>query len=103
MQIRRFHFVCYRPELEDLSSEDEAVATDLDMHALILSSSTDTHSPEEPLKTAEEVLREIDDIMQVNIQFLQEINSQGKREKHLCCVGKSVDGKISGFRWVFIG
>lgn len=103
MQIRSFHFVCYRPELEDLSSEDEAVATDLDMHALILSSSTDTHSPEEPLKTAEEVLREIDDIMQVNIQFLQEVNSQGKREKHLFCVGKSVDGKISGFRWVFIG
>lgn len=59
-------FVRRRPELEDLSSEDEAVATDLDMHALILSSSTDTHSPEEPLKTAEEVLREIDDIMQVN-------------------------------------
>lgn len=58
-------FVRCRPELEDLSSEDEAVATDLDMHALILSSSTDTHSPEEPLKTAEEVLREIDDIMQV--------------------------------------
>lgn len=58
-------FVRRRPELEDLSSEDEAVATDLDMHALILSSSTDTHSPEEPLKTAEEVLREIDDIMQV--------------------------------------
>lgn len=53
-----------RQELEDLSSEDEAVATDLDMHALILSSSTDSHSPEEPLKTAEEVLREIDDIMQ---------------------------------------
>ncbi|XP_074109481.1 fasciculation and elongation protein Unc-76 isoform X1 [Cotesia typhae] len=54
-----------KPELDDLSSEDEAVATDLDMHALILSSSTDaTHSPEEPLKTAEEVLREIDDIMQ---------------------------------------
>jgi len=60
-----FFFVRCRPELEDLSSEDEAVATDLDMHALILSSSTDTHSPEEPLKTAEEVLREIDDIMQV--------------------------------------
>ncbi|XP_033208599.1 fasciculation and elongation protein zeta-2 [Belonocnema kinseyi] len=53
-----------RQELEDLSSEDEAVATDLDMHALILSSSTDSQSPEEPLKTAEEVLREIDDIMQ---------------------------------------
>lgn len=56
----------FRSDLEDLSSEDEAVATDLDMHALILSSSTDSHSPEEPLKTAEEVLREIDDIMQVN-------------------------------------
>lgn len=38
------------------------------MHALILSSSTDaTDSTEEPLKTAEEVLREIDDIMQVII------------------------------------
>lgn len=66
--VRKFNafvFFARRPELEDLSSEDEAVATDLDMHALILSSSTDTHSPEEPLKTAEEVLREIDDIMQV--------------------------------------
>lgn len=71
LQIRCFHFICYRPELEDLSSEDEAVATDLDMHALILSSSTDTHSPEEPLKTAEEVLREIDDIMQVKIKFFE--------------------------------
>lgn len=66
LQIGCFYFVCNRPELEDLSSEDEAVATDLDMHALILSSSTDTHSPEEPLKTAEEVLREIDDIMQAS-------------------------------------
>lgn len=71
LQIRCFYFICYRPELEDLSSEDEAVATDLDMHALILSSSTDTHSPEEPLKTAEEVLREIDDIMQVKIKFFK--------------------------------
>lgn len=63
-----FFIIYFRPELEDLSSEDEAVATDLDMHALILSSSTDSHSPEEPLKTAEEVLREIDDIMQVYLE-----------------------------------
>ncbi|XP_046748931.1 fasciculation and elongation protein zeta-2 isoform X2 [Diprion similis] len=64
-------------ELEDLSSEDEAVATDLDMHALILSSSTDTHSPEEPLKTAEEVLREIDDIMQESPSMEQSADSEG--------------------------
>ncbi|OAD60561.1 Fasciculation and elongation protein zeta-2 [Eufriesea mexicana] len=66
-----------RPELEDLSSEDEAVATDLDMHALILSSSTDTHSPEEPLKTAEEVLREIDDIMQESPSMERSPDSDG--------------------------
>ncbi|XP_071634627.1 fasciculation and elongation protein zeta-2 isoform X1 [Temnothorax longispinosus] len=66
-----------RPELEDLSSEDEAVATDLDMHALILSSSTDTHSPEEPLKTAEEVLREIDDIMQESPSMERSPDSEG--------------------------
>ncbi|XP_046748933.1 fasciculation and elongation protein zeta-2 isoform X4 [Diprion similis] len=66
-----------RQELEDLSSEDEAVATDLDMHALILSSSTDTHSPEEPLKTAEEVLREIDDIMQESPSMEQSADSEG--------------------------
>ncbi|XP_067011649.1 fasciculation and elongation protein zeta-2 isoform X1 [Anabrus simplex] len=48
-------------ELLDLSSEDEAVASDLDMHSLILSGlQTDT----EPVKTAEEVIREIDDMMQ---------------------------------------
>jgi len=46
-------------ELE-LSSEDEAVASDLDMHALILGG---LHQEVEPLKTAEEVLQEIDDIM----------------------------------------
>ncbi|XP_031778162.1 fasciculation and elongation protein zeta-2 [Nasonia vitripennis] len=50
--------------LEDLSSEDEAVATDLDMHALILSSRNDNYNVEEPVKTADEVLKEIDDIMQ---------------------------------------
>lgn len=47
-------------ELNDLSSEDEAVANDLDMHALILGS---LHTEDEPIKSAEEVLKEIDDIM----------------------------------------
>lgn len=46
----------------ELSSEDEAVASDLDMHALILGGLH--QEPEEPLKTAEEVIREIDDMMQ---------------------------------------
>jgi len=49
-------------ELLDLSSEDEAVASDLDMHSLILSG---LHQDTEPVKTAEEVIREIDDMMQV--------------------------------------
>lgn len=47
-------------ELNDLSSEDEAVANDLDMHALILGG---MHTDNEPIKTAEEVIKEIDDIM----------------------------------------
>lgn len=47
-------------ELNDLSSEDEAVAQDLDMHALILGG---MHSEPEPIKTAEEVMKEIDEIM----------------------------------------
>lgn len=47
-------------ELNDLSSEDEAVASDLDMHALILNG---FNTEDEPIKSAEEVIREIDDIM----------------------------------------
>ena len=47
-------------ELNDLSSEDEAVAQDLDMHALILGG---VNSEPEPIKTAEEVMKEIDEIM----------------------------------------
>lgn len=46
----------------ELSSEDEAVASDLDMHALILGGLH--QDQEEPLKTADEVIREIDDMMQ---------------------------------------
>lgn len=45
----------------ELSSEDEAVASDLDMHALILGG---LHLDQEPLKTADEVIQEIDDMMQ---------------------------------------
>ncbi|KAJ8966865.1 hypothetical protein NQ314_003259, partial [Rhamnusium bicolor] len=45
----------------DLSSEDEAVASDLDMHALILGG---LNQDTEPLKTADEVIQEIDDMMQ---------------------------------------
>ncbi|XP_058446048.1 fasciculation and elongation protein zeta-2 [Malaya genurostris] len=45
---------------QDLSSEDEAVASDLDMHSLILGG---IHPDNDPIKTAEEVLKEIDDIM----------------------------------------
>lgn len=48
-------------ELNDLSSEDEAVANDLDMHALILNGLNPEQ--EEPIKTVEEVIKEIDDIM----------------------------------------
>lgn len=45
---------------DDLSSEDEAVANDLDLHSLILSGpSSDIEPP-----TADEVIREIDDIME---------------------------------------
>lgn len=47
-------------EIQDLSSEDEAVANDLDMHALILHG---LNAENEPIKTAEEVIKEIDDIM----------------------------------------
>lgn len=47
-------------EINDLSSEDEAVANDLDMHALILGG---LHTDDEPIKSAEEVIKEIDDIM----------------------------------------
>ncbi|GBP22257.1 Fasciculation and elongation protein zeta-2 [Eumeta japonica] len=50
------------PEEEVGSSEDEAVAGDLDMHALILGGLH--HDHECPVKTADEVIQEIDDMMQ---------------------------------------
>ncbi|KAL5286976.1 FEZ2 family protein [Megaselia abdita] len=48
-------------KIDDLSSEDEAVAQDLDMHALILNGPNT--ELDEPIKSAEEVIKEIDDIM----------------------------------------
>lgn len=54
----------------ELSSEDEAVASDLDMHALILGGLH--QDQEEPLKTADEVIREIDDMMQEDCSSLEE-------------------------------
>lgn len=47
-------------EIQDLSSEDEAVANDLDLHQLILGGMQADHGP---IQTAEEVMKEIDDIM----------------------------------------
>ncbi|XP_018028196.1 fasciculation and elongation protein zeta-2 [Hyalella azteca] len=44
--------------------EEEAVAQDLDLHTLILESGDGTTPGDPPLKTADEVIREIDDIMQ---------------------------------------
>jgi len=53
-------------EVETLSEEDEAVANDLDLHALIVSQN---HSEleGEPLQSAEDVIKEIDDLMQVSL------------------------------------
>ena len=48
-------------EIQDLSSEDEAVAADLDLHQLILGGMQ--HNDNGPVQTAEEVIKEIDDIM----------------------------------------
>lgn len=56
----RFNF----NEIHDLSSEDEAVANDLDMHALILGG---IHADADPIKTADEVIKEIDDIIDDNV------------------------------------
>ena len=50
----------------DAGDEEEAVAQDLDLHTLILGAGDGGDTPTEPpVKTAEEVIREIDDIMQV--------------------------------------
>lgn len=49
-------------DFNDLASEDEAVANDLDMHALILNG-LNGDLDDQPIKTVEEVIKEIDDIM----------------------------------------
>lgn len=47
--------------INSLSSEDEAVANDLDLHQLILGGMS--HNDNGHIQTAEEVIKEIDDIM----------------------------------------
>lgn len=49
-------------EIQDLSSEDEAVANDLDLHQLIING-MQHNDINGPIQTAEEVIKEIDDIM----------------------------------------
>lgn len=72
LQINALHLDQQEPQTPeddlDLSSEDEAVASDLDMHALILGGMN--QDADEPLKTAEEVIREIDDMMQDDLSSI---------------------------------
>jgi len=58
-------------EVDTLSDEDEAVATDLDLHALIASSQNPLDFDAEPFQSAEEVIKEIDDLMQVMLNHQQ--------------------------------
>ena len=51
--------------VDTLSDEDEAVANDLDLHALIVAQNHG-ELDSDPVQSAEEVIKEIDDLMQVN-------------------------------------
>jgi len=53
-----------RAEEDGLSEEDEAVANDLDIHSLILAGVPCPEQADDRIKTADEVIREIDDIME---------------------------------------
>jgi hypothetical protein len=55
-------------EVDTLSEEDEAVASDLDLHALIVAPNHGDLDGE-PVQSAEEVIKEIDDLMQVQFFF----------------------------------
>lgn len=46
---------------DEMNSEDEAIANDLDMHALILNGLN--NEPDEPIKSVEEVIKEIEYII----------------------------------------
>ncbi|XP_044729920.1 fasciculation and elongation protein zeta-2 [Chrysoperla carnea] len=61
-------------DLLTLSSEDEAVASDLDMHSMILSG---LNQDTEPIITADEVIREIDDMMQEDESLERSPDSDG--------------------------
>lgn len=58
-----------------LEEEDDMVAADLDMHQLILSSH---NQKSEPIKSAEEVLQEIDDIIDDEDEEEEEEDSEGE-------------------------
>ena len=63
--------------MDTLSDEDEAVASDLDLHALIVAQ----NPPDleiEPLQSAEEVIKEIDDLMQVGFFSTLRLFNAGK-------------------------
>ena len=62
--------------MDTLSDEDEAVASDLDLHALIASQNP-TDLDGEPFQSAEEVIKEIDDLMQVNQSLTDPFPSVG--------------------------
>lgn len=72
--------------MDTLSDEDEAVASDLDLHALIVGQ----NPPDldiEPLQSAEEVIKEIDDLMQVSSTNHQNIDWEYFYPLHLCVGG----------------
>ncbi len=50
-------------EVETLSDEDEAVASDLDLHALIAAPHPDGDADQPPVPSAEQVIKEIDDLI----------------------------------------
>lgn len=61
LELREHRIPSADDDLNEFSSEeDEAVANDLDMHALILGG---MHTDTDTIQTAEEVIKEIDDII----------------------------------------
>lgn len=90
-------------ELNDLSSEDEAVANDLDMHALILGG---LHTDDEPIKSAEEVIKEIDDIMDETASSengdVAEVSEVMEKAKEVLSSPLYESSKCGQRRWIII-
>lgn len=55
---------------DELDASDDDVAKDLDLHSLIISS-----LQQEPMFTAEQVLEEIEEIMQVYFQYVFQLQN----------------------------